>query len=119
MASIELDVSSLLRGLEAFQEAFDRGAARGVQELALRMGQVLRANCPVRTGTTRDSIRGYYDPNTRRGLVVVAFPAVLWWRRNITPNYPRTRPEATANWARANGLAIIAAEIRRELSRLQ
>lgn len=118
MASIEIDLGDLPSRLQAVRTALDRGAARGLAVLADRAAAYLRANVPVRTGQTRNSVRGVYDPNTRRGLVIVAHPALLWYRRNITPNYPNTRPQALAAWVKANGLRIIAAEIRRELATL-
>ena len=119
MASIQIDVSGIQAGLDAFQEAYERGIARGLAVLADRIAAFLRGNCPVRTGTTRRHIVARYDAETRRGLLIVAFPAALWWRRNVVPNHPRVSGKAIESWARANALQIIAREVRAELATLQ
>lgn len=122
MPNLSLQVSVDLSGIDRVIGAIRRGGERGVAVIANVWAIQLQKNCPVRTGVTRAHIRSrfYRGPgySTGIGVVDIAFPALLWYTRNVKRVYPRMREQAFYSWARANAARIVAKEIRRELAAL-
>ena len=116
MARLSVDVRGVDR-FRFFEDAFRRGVALGLSELVQRIAELMRARCPVRTGETRSRIRAWYNHSRGLGVVVVAFPASIWWYKNITRRNPNVGAPGALAFARAHAEAILVRNIRREIAR--